>query len=161
MTSGGARVRSGPAHDPKSARSESRGLTTMAVLPASGYGGRIPGLNRYLPKPTRQHREVWERLWRTPQACVWIREPWRHPVVAELARLEVMTLDPEGCAVGIWQAIRQRRDDLGLSTAGRRLEGWEIPSGVAYAPAAEERPAPAGDELGERRKRRSSTLHEE
>jgi hypothetical protein len=158
----GGHARSGPAHDPQSGRSESRGLTSVAVLPATGYQGKLPGLNRYLPKPTRQHREVWERLWRTPQACVWIKEPWRHPVVAELARLEVMTLDPEGCAVGIWQAIRQRRDDLGLSTAGRRLEGWEIPSGVAYAAPTEPSAGPApGDELGERRQRRSQTLHEE
>ena len=123
MTSGGARARSGPAHDPKSARSEARGLTTMAVLPATGFQGRIPGLNQFLPKPTRRHRQIWEELWRMPQACVWVKERWRYPVVAELVRLMELT-EQETCAVGIWSAIRQRRDDLGLSTAGRRQEGW-------------------------------------
>jgi hypothetical protein len=68
--------------------------------------------------------------------------------------------EQDECPVGIWTAIRQRRDDLGLSTAGRRQEGWEIAAGVAYSPPAEHQP-PASDELGQRRQRRSATLHEE
>jgi hypothetical protein len=52
-------------------------------------------------------------------------------VVAELVRL-----DGDDRAGGLCgrrlAAIRQRRDDLGLSTAGRRQEGWEIVSGVAF-----------------------------
>lgn len=157
----GGHARSGPAKDPKSGRSEAAGVT-VAVLPAVGYQGRVPGLNQFLPNPTSRHRAVWNEIWRHPQACVWVKQRWRYPVVAELVRLMVMT-EQEDCAVGIWSAIRQRRDDLGLSTAGRRLEGWEIATGVATSggpPAAGAQPA-AGDEVGQRRQRRSQTLHEE
>lgn len=159
MARGGARANSGPAHDPKSARSETRGLTTMSVLPAAGYTGRIPGLNQYLPRPTARHRVLWEKFWRYPHACVWIKEPWRYALVAELVRLMVIT-EQDDCPVGVWSAVRQHREDLGLSTAGRRQEGWEIASGVAYTAPVEAQPAP-DDELGERRQRRSQTLHEE
>lgn len=146
----GGHARSGPARDPNSGRSEQRGLT-VAVLPVAGYQGRVPGLNRFLPRPNARHRQLWEELWRSPHACVWINERWRYPVVAELVRLMELT-EQEECAVGVWSAIRQRRDDLGLSTAGRRLEGWEIVSGVSLGKqAAKEGPV---DEVGQRRQRR-------
>lgn len=157
----GGHARSGPAKDPKSARSEALGVTTAAVLSA-GYQGRIPGLNQFLPRPTKRHRELWEEHWRYPHARLWITQRWRYPVVAELVRLMAMT-EQEDCAVGVWSAIRQRRDDLGLSTAGRRQEGWEVAVGIAAnagPPTAGEKPA-AGDEVGQRRQRRSQTLHEE
>lgn len=152
----GGHARSGPAKDPNSARSESRGFAA-AVLPAGGYQGRIPGLNRFLPEPTARHRQLWKELWSYPQACVWINEPWRHPVVAELVRLMAMTEQSE-CAVGVWSAIRQRRDDLGLSTAGRRQEGWEIVSGVALSAPTDGDESKTPDEVGERRQRRSQNL---
>lgn len=157
----GGHARSGPAKDPRSARSESAGVTA-AVLPSAGYQGRIPGLNQFLPKPDPRHRALWEELWRYPQACVWIKERWRYSVVAELVRLMVMT-EQEDCAVGIWSAIRQRRDDLGLSTAGRRQEGWEIAIGVSTgaAQSSKNSTVTSGDELSKRRQRRSQTLHEE
>lgn len=152
----GGHARSGPSSDPKSGRSESRGLT-WAVLPAHGYRGRVPGLNQFLPKPTRRHRELWKEFWAYPQACIWVKERWRYPVVAELVRLMVLTEQAE-CPVGVWSAIRQRRDDLGLSTAGRRQEGWEIVAGVSLgAPAEPGSPSP-GDEVGQRRRRRSQNL---
>jgi len=157
----GGHARSGPPQDPKSGRSESRGgLSTTATLQASGFQGRVPGLNDFLPKPNSRHRAVWEELWRTPQACVWINERWRYPIVAELVRLMVMT-EQAKCPVGVWSAIRQRRDDLGLSTAGRRLEGWEIVTPVSLSTPTEDDEQPLADEVGERRQRRSQTLHEE
>jgi hypothetical protein len=152
----GGHARSGPAKDPKSARSESRGFAS-AVLPAAGYSGRIPGLNRFLPQPTPRHRELWKELWSYPQACVWINEPWRYSVVAELVRLMSLT-EQADCAVGVWSAIRQRRDDLGLSTAGRRQEGWEIVSGVALSGTPEDDDTTPADEVSERRERRSQNL---
>lgn len=160
MARGGPRAQSGPPADPRSARSETRGLT-VAVL-SGGYTGKIPGLNQHLPRPSARQRELWDRYWRYPHACVWVNQPWRHALVAELVRLMVMTEQDE-CPVGIWTAIRQHREDLGLSTAGSRQEGWEISAGVWSPPATAERGQPAApvDEVGERRQRRSQTLHEE
>lgn len=153
------RSASGPPPDPRSARSERRGVVsvTTAVLSTTGYRGRIPGLNRFLPHPTPRHREIWAELWRHPQAAIWITQRWRWPVVAELVRLMVLT-EQDDCRVGVFSAIRQRRDDLGLSTHGQRVEGWEVASGVTVSNSP--RPA-AGDEVGQRRQRRSQTLHEE
>lgn len=133
MPKGGARSRSGPPKDPRSRTSERAGFT-LTALPAAGYSGRPPGLNQFLPRPTARHRQVWAQLWSTPQACAWITEQWRWPVVADLVRRMVQQEEPDA-PVTVATVVRQLRDDLGLSTAGLRQHGWAI----------------AHDELGQRR----------
>lgn len=122
MSSGGSRNRSGPAVDPSSARSDARGLT-FVKLPPEGYRGEIPAF----PVPGAYARtiEVWEALWRTPQAAAWAGESWRWPNIADLARLMVLSED-EKTPVGVFTHIRQARADLGLTPAGLLENGWAI-----------------------------------
>jgi hypothetical protein len=94
-------------------------------LPAEGRTGRAPGLNQFIPKPGKRHREIWEELWRTPQACAWAKERWLWPTVADLVRAMVRNEDPDAKAA-FATTVRQLRDELGLSRAGLRVNGWEI-----------------------------------
>lgn len=132
MPKGGARSRSGPPKDPTSRTSERAGYV-LTALPAEGYRGRVPGLLQFLPNATARHRQVWNELWRTPQACAWSLERWRWPVVADLTFRMVLGQDPDAPAA-VATAVRQLRDDLGLSTAGLRMHGWAI----ATAPGPQE-----------------------
>lgn len=141
MGKGGARSRSVPAKDPTSRTSERAGFVPTA-LPAGGYTGRIPGLTKYIPKPTSRHKAVWDELWRTPQACMWFRDKWRWPVVADLVRWSVLAESP-GAPVNVATAIRQLRDDLGLSQAGLKQHGWAIAHDDLAARRTEKQAAPA------------------
>lgn len=124
MPRGGARNRSGPPPDPASGRSERAGLRFTA-LPAEGYDGEPPDLKEFLPRATLREQAIWAQLWRTPQAAAWAREPWRWPVVADLVKY-LRRADAAKSPVGLATAIRQLRDDLGLSTAGLKQQGWAI-----------------------------------
>lgn len=139
MARGGARNRSGPQPDPGSGRSDRRGLSFTA-LPNEGYQGEVPDLSEFLPVVTARHESIWRSLWRTPQACAWAVEPWRWPVVADLVEYRVRADDPEA-PVALATAIRQLRDDLGLSAAGLKANGWAI-AAPEIQPVAESRPAP-------------------
>lgn len=138
-THGGARNRSGPQPDPSSGRSERRGFS-LTALPNEGYAGEVPELSRFLPSVSDRHEAIWSDLWATPQACAWAREPWRWQIVADLVEYRVRADDPE--APASWATvIRQLRDDLGLSAAGLKMNGWAIaaaeigPSQTRKAPA--------------------------
>lgn len=142
MARGGARNRSGPAPDPRSGRSDRRGLSYSA-LPNEGYQGEVPDFP--LPGALERELEVWAVLWRTPQACAWVREPWRWLNVADLVRLQVRgeALD---APVNIATVVRQLRADLGLTPAGLKENGWAIAAAEiepAAAAEAEEAEAPA------------------
>lgn len=146
--SGGARTQSGPAPDPKSARSISRGFT-LRTLPPEGYTGAIPEfplpaaggtepppnmpLDTFIAQQARyedihaREIEVWERLWRTPQAEIWAKHEWIWPTIGHYARIEVRCEDPE--AKPTLFAHRNRLgDQIGLTPAGLRQLGWEIGS---------------------------------
>lgn len=150
MPKGGARNRSGPAKDPKSGRSESLGIA-FTTLPAEGRHGRTPGLNQFLPRPNARHRALWAELWKTPQAVAWERERWRWPVVADLVKY-IERMDWDGAAAAYATAIRQLRDDLGLSAAGLKQNGWTI------APAVPEQEASDNQEQDARSRPRQRRL---
>jgi hypothetical protein len=120
----GGHARSGPVKDPKSRTSERAGFT-LTALPNEGYSGEVPSLDDYLPAATSRHHEVWAELWKTPQACAWSLERWRWPVIADLTKWMVRSDDTEAPAA-VATAVRQLRDDLGLSFAGLRVNGWAI-----------------------------------
>ena len=138
MTRGGARNRSGPQPDPTSARSDARGLK-FDQLPAEGYGGEVPQFS--LPGATDREVEVWEGLWRTPQAAAWAREPWRIPDVEMYVRFKVRAEDHESPSSLIAGLIRYK-DQLGLTPAGLRENGWSIVRDEV-TPKRAERTAPA------------------
>lgn len=147
MTSGGFRARSGPAADPDSGRSAARGLNFQA-LPSEGYDGEIPDFPLDPIVLFAEHfvdgakvreadedasadfhsREgvVWVEAWRSPQGAAWAVESWRWPVIAEYCRLKVaVELDPGSNAALVGQ-LHRYREQIGLTPAGLRLNGWQI-----------------------------------
>ena len=161
MPSGGARNRSGPQADPTSGRSDRRGLS-LTALPNEGYRGSVPEFP--LPQVHRfnefyedgkKRREtdggatadfrdrelaIWETMWRTPQACAWARESWRWETVGEFCRLKaVVELEPDANAALVGQMHRYR-DQIGLTPAGLKENGWTI-AAAQIEPAADEKPA--------------------
>lgn len=176
MTSGGARNRSGPGKNPTSRTSERQGYV-LTALPNEGYRGRAPAFP--LPKIDRmtataegrvvnktasdrfrkRELQVWREHWKTPQACAWSLETWRWHAVAEFCRLKtVVELEPDANASLVAQ-LHRFRDQIGLTPAGLRENGWaiatnEVAAKAAAAAAAAGPGQPAGDEIGERRTRR-------
>ena len=134
MPSGGARNRSGPPADPTSRTSERKGYT-LTSLPREGYDGEVPDIKDFSPRPTLREQAIWAQLWSTPQACAWSTESWRWPIVADLARY-MRKAEAKDAAGWLATAIRQLRDDLGLSHAGMRQHGWKLADiGPAAKPA--------------------------
>ena len=147
MTSGGARARSGPVADPSSGRSAARGLNFQA-LPSEGYRGPIPDFpldpivlfDEHF-KDGAKVREVdegasadfhsregmvWVEAWRSPQGAAWAVESWRWPVIGEYCRLKVaVELDPGANAALVGQ-LHRYREQIGLTPAGLRLNGWQV-----------------------------------
>ena len=139
MASGGARNRSGPPKDPKSGRSDRIGFK-LTALPSEGFGGTVPELGDFMPDATPRHEQVWAQLWTTPQACAWSMESWRWPVVADLVKWLVRS-EPAEAPASLATAVRQLRDDVGLSKAGLIANGWAIAVDEVAAKADEKEPA--------------------
>ena len=163
MTSGGARARSGPVPDPNSGRSDRRGLQ-FDKLPAEGFQGEVPDFPLEPVVLFSEHFEdgrkvrevdgeasdsfrsrealVWVEAWRTPQAAAWAVERWRWPVVAEYCRLKVVIeLDPSANAALVGQ-LHRYREQIGLTPAGLRLNGWAISRDEVAPKRAERSEAP-------------------
>lgn len=163
MTRGGARNRSGPSVDPTSGRSDARGLT-FGQLPVGGFEGDVPAFP--LPKSLRyewvyeeksRHRvvseelteafrdrelAVWEEAWSTPQAYAWSTEAWRWTIIAEYCRLKtVVEVEPDANASLVGH-MRQYRDQLGLTPAGMKENGWVIAAAPAETAPVEAPVAP-------------------
>lgn len=153
MPRGGARNRSGPPMDPNSARSERRGFK-LTALPSEGYTEDAPEFP--LPQPSRRELEVWASMWRTPQACAWSMEPWRWDSVAELAILRVRS-EARDCPVNVYEKIRQWRDDLGLTPAGLKANGWSIAADEVGAKRDEKDEAAAEPAVAPVRRLRSTS----
>lgn len=149
MTSGGARNRSGPKPDEKSGRSDARGYS-LTALPAEGFAGDVPEF----PLPRRsvytkewneagkqilvydaaetervadRERELWEWLWRTPQACAWSMpsERWRMNNIALYARTFVIC--ESGTATAADKGSLHRfADQIGMTDAGLAAMGWKV-----------------------------------
>lgn len=123
MPSGG-HARSGPPADPKSGRSDRRGLS-FETLPAAGYDGEPPVFP--LPRSTARERTLWAWAWKTPQAAAWAREPWRWHTVAMWVRTAALC-ESRDARTSDKAVLRQLSDDVGLSSAGLRYNGWTIAS---------------------------------
>lgn len=119
---GGARNRSGPGVDPRSGRSDARGVR-FAALPAEGFEGDAPEFP--LPSASEREKAVWAALWETPQAAAWSLQSWRWDQIADLVRMQVRS-EAEDAPVGIYSQVRAARADLGLTPAGLKENGWAI-----------------------------------
>jgi hypothetical protein len=179
MVRGGARNRSGPQADPTSGRSERRGYK-LTALPSEGYQGEPPafplepimlfteywegeGKSRTKVKEpddgsTESFRDresqVWAEAWRTPQACAWSMQSWRWPVVAEYCRLKtVVELDPSASAALVAQ-LHRYRDQIGLTPAGLKENGWAIAVDEVGQRAAERSEQPVEPAVTQKPQRR-------
>lgn len=122
MAKGGPRNRNGSFPDPNSNRSDARGLR-FSELPNEGYKGEVPEFP--LDSPSERELEVWGSLWGTPQAAAWAVEPWRWPGVAMYARVLVRAEDPE-CMAGVLAQVHRFADQIGMTPAGLKENGWSI-----------------------------------
>lgn len=158
MARGGSRNRSGPAPDPSSGRSDRRGLSFTA-LPAQGYDGPVPAwplpprsvwitfvedgarLKELDPGATavvsEREAELWAWAWRTPQACAWAQpsEAWRLHTIAMWVRTYVLCESSEATAADKG-SLHRFADQIGLTPAGLRENGWAIAKDEVAAKAA-------------------------
>lgn len=143
MARGGARNRSGPPADPSSGRSDRRGVK-LTALPAEGWDGAVPEFS--LLDPTTRELDLWEWAWRTPQACAWQlpSESWRVRTVALWVRLSARC-EMEDAAASLLAQLHRFADQIGMTPAGLRENGWAI----------------AKDEVGEKRAERDESPQEQ
>lgn len=143
MPSGGARARSGPPADPRSARSERRG-DVWTDLPAKS-GLRTPRWP--LALQSSEEKALWTSMWKKPQAVMWKRQGLEFQVANYVRTyLEASEMGAPG---SLKTVVLRMEDTLGLSLAGLASLRWRITTDefaaarAAAAPAAaEERPAP-------------------
>jgi hypothetical protein len=147
MPSGGARVRSGPPPDPNSLKSARLGLTFTA-LPAEGYDGEAPEFP--LPDVTFNERSLWLWAWKQPQAAAWAKEAWRWPNVALWVRTFVKCAAEDAKAAEV-NSLHRLADEIGMTTAGLKLNGWKIAADQLGEKRAE-KAAPAGPTARDRLK---------
>jgi len=159
MASGGARNRSGPSPSATSGRSDRRGIR-FAALPAGGYNGETPTF----PLPTRwisttsyvdgakivddddaateqvarREHELWAWAWTTPQACAWAMpsESWRLYTIAMWVRTYVLCESSEATAADK-SSLHRFADQIGLTPAGLKENGWAVAKDEVAAKAAE------------------------
>lgn len=174
MASGGARNRSGPPADPMSRNSARRGYT-LTALPSEGFDGDRPEfpLMRFeirRPETSEDGRrsmvvdddasqefacrelELWQWAWSTPQACAWSMQPWRWHTVAMWVRTAVVCESSEATAADKG-SIHRFADQIGLTPAGLRENGWGITVDEVGAKAAEHEEAAEEAPRRERRLR--------
>lgn len=148
----GGHAHSGPAKDPSSRTSERAGFTVTA-LPNEGYRGEVPELQLFLARTNARQRAIWAELWTTPQACAWSTERWRWPMVADLAKWMARS-DAADAPAAVATTVRQLRDDLGLTTAGLRANGWAIAAPQIAPDDVQDDEVADGDQIGQRRRER-------
>lgn len=163
MASGGSRNRSGPQHDPNSARSDARRIA-LTALPNEGYTGPAPAfplppavvIFEYFTKEDGKVREVddgasesrrereyelWEWAWTTPQAAAWSLEPWRWQTVAMWVRTMAICESSDALAADK-NALHRFADQIGMTPAGLKENGWAIaPTAPVVDESDEDEPA--------------------
>lgn len=134
MTKGGARNRSGPQPVEGSRNSDRKGLV-LTALPPTGYDGEAPEFP--LPLESVREGKFWAMLWTTPQACAWALEPWRWHIIAMYARTFILAESTDEPNAALLGQVHRFGDQIGLTPAGLKENGWKI---ADPTPAAE--PAP-------------------
>lgn len=159
---GGSRSRSGPPPDPSSERSERRGFS-LTALPREGFTGAAPDFplpvmrrfrwefedkRRYqvfdaeLTEALRDRElAVWVEAWRTPQACAWKFEEWRWASIAEFSRLKAIVEQEPDATAALVAHLHRYRDQIGLTPAGLKENGWAIATDEVGAKREQRKPA--------------------
>ncbi|WP_346764427.1 hypothetical protein [Rhodococcus sp. B10] len=120
-------------------------------LPAEGFTGRVPAWP--LSRATARERDVWKEAWRTPQATQWVGQKWRHRSVGLWVRWTVRAENPDSPAADAVQAQRLA-DQIGLSPAGLKENGWQIVADEVGAARESKRATAAKSEAKPRPARR-------
>jgi hypothetical protein len=87
-----------------------------------------------------RERSLWLWAWRTPQAAAWAAEPWRWqrrhvgPDLRASAR--------RGAAADK-NSLHRFADQIGMTPAGLKMNGWKIASDQLAEKRAEKAPAPS------------------
>ena len=145
MASGG-HARSGPPVDPKSGRSDRRGIA-FGELPHDGYRGEAPEFP--LPNGSTRELDLWAWAWRTPQADAWSREPWRWHSVAMWVRTSVVCESADATAADK-NSLHRFADQIGMTTAGLAEMGWKVATDEVAEKRGEAKPEPARTSSRER-----------
>ena len=163
MASGGARNRSGPQADPRSGRSDARGVRFDA-LPSEGRNSPPPlawplgdpavfieGIEngrpvKQLDAVATEERKaaelaLWDEVWSYPQAVAWERDRWRWNIVALWVRTFLVCAGPEAKAADK-ASLHRFGDQLGLTPAGLKENGWAISRDEVAPRRAERSDAP-------------------
>ena len=85
--------------------------------------------------------ELWAWAWSTPQAAAWAGESWRWHTVAMWVRTAVVCESDEATAADKG-AIHRFADQIGLTPAGLKENGWQIGTEPAAATATMPAPEP-------------------
>ena len=162
MAKGGARNRSGPGADPQSLRSAGRGFI-LTALPNEGFQGDVPefplprmSIHRWEYEDKRRFQvfdidatetfrvrelDLWSRVWAYPQACAWSLESWRWNTVAMWVRTFVVCEGSEATAADK-SSLHRFADQIGLTPAGLKENGWAIAENQIATKAAEKTAEP-------------------
>lgn len=122
MPSGGARARSGPAPDPNALRRDRKDDAAWVTLPAEGYRGAVPAFP--LPGALSTEVDLWETLWRKPQAAMWSKLglEWE---VAAYVRAFLESVEAKASA-GLKTAVLRMAAEIGLSLPGMHSLRWKL-----------------------------------
>lgn len=124
MTSGGARVRSGPPPQRGAVR-RGRSSDDWLHLSKAGRPGDPPPWP--LPNSTKFERETWEREWRRPQAIAWEILGWEVQVALYVRTLRLAS-GPKAPATRM-ATLQTQMDNLGLTHGGLAKNHWVIDEG--------------------------------
>lgn len=118
---------SGPPPNPTSRRQAGNQANTWTDLPAAGYTGPVPEWP-FVGSKDRE-LEVWERIWRTPQAAAWITLGWTFDI-ALYVRWQVAASESEDSslteALKAGNEARQWSDRLGLNPTAMLKNRWRV-----------------------------------
>lgn len=120
----GSSSNSGPSKDPMALRRDRD--KNLVELPAEGRDGATPEWP--LPRPRKREIAWWEWLWSTPQAVAWDAHQL-HVMVALYVRNLYVVEQPGVAPANRMTEVRRTMDDLGLTEAGLRSNGWTIVGG--------------------------------
>jgi len=106
---------------------------------------------------TERYREreldVWTEMWRTPQGAAWSMQPWRWSVVAEFCRLKTVVEGEPDANASLVSQLHRYRDQIGLTPAGLKENGWAIAVDEVGARVDEKRDDAPAEEAPVRRLR--------
>ena len=119
----GGHAASGPPPDPNSLR-QSRAVNKdgWSTLPAEGRTGPAPEWP--LVSPQDRELDLWEVMWRRPQAVAWERLGQELEVAMFCRKLAEAELPK--ASVELQKVVRQYLDSLGLSVQGMLRNRWKI-----------------------------------